>query len=474
MTDPAPRDLFVCASDFSPEAASALEWAGALASREGGRIDLVHVLPEPTRDSVALATDAATFEAARLQDARQRLAQAAEAAARAAGVPVVPQILTGEPDTCIVTHARLHHARMIVMGACGRPAVERWVLGSVAERTVRSATCPVVIVPRLEPGQIALSAANGGTARPLRALVGLEGDDGADLVTFCTDLRRREPCDVTFLHLYWPVAQYDRIGLRGVRDPLVPDPDVVRNLEPKLRSRIGGLPGHGSVTLQIRPAWGEPAANLLLAVDEQPYDLLIVGAHHRHGLSRLFARSVAERLAHLAARTPIVCVPSARPGSAERPSARAAAVPCILTVLAPTDLSDIGNAAIPHAYALLRGTGGVVELVHVHEHGLPKPAYAYDEPARITKAERAAIEKKLRALVPAEADALGITTHVSVIDGGKAAETIVQAAERLNVDAISLASHGRGGLARVLLASVAEEVVRRANRPVVVVRHRAA
>jgi len=46
----------------------------------------------------------------------------------------------------------------------------------------------------------------------------------------------------------------------------------------------------------------------------------------------------------------------------------------------------------------------------------------------------------------------------------------MQAAERLRVDAISLGSHGRGGLARALLGSVAEEVVRRSTRPVLVVR----
>ena len=57
-----------------------------------------------------------------------------------------------------------------------------------------------------------------------------------------------------------------------------------------------------------------------------------------------------------------------------------------------------------------------------------------------------------------------------MIDGGKAAETIVQAAERLKVDAISLASHGRGGLARAVLGSVAEAVVHHSARPVLVVR----
>ena len=84
--------------------------------------------------------------------------------------------------------------------------------------------------------------------------------------------------------------------------------------------------------------------------------------------------------------------------------APAARLPHILTVLAPTDLSEIGNAAIPHAYALLRATGGVVELCHVHEHGLPYPAYAYDEPHRLTAAAREALVNALRALIPAEAE----------------------------------------------------------------------
>ena len=357
---------------------------------------------------------------------------------------------------------------MIVMGTSGRPAIERWALGSVAERTVRSASVPVVIVPRHEPGYAWLAPAQAGNARPFRALVGLEGDDFPELVRFAAGLRRRAACDVTFLHLYWPVEEFERLGLRGARDPLVPDPDVVKDLEPKMRARVGALPGRGDATVLIRPAWGDPAANLLLAAGDDAYDLLIVGAHQRHGLSRVLNGSVAERLARHVARAPIVCVPTS--GSERAASHRAPAIPHILTVLAPTDLSEVGNAAISHAYALLRATGGVVELCHVHEHGLPHPAYAYDERSRLTAGAREALVRELRALVPPEAETLGITTHVTVIDGDKAAETIVQAAERLNVDAISLASHGRGGLARTLIGSVAQEVVHRSARPVLVVR----
>jgi len=460
--------VIVCASDFSDQSASALEWAVAFARREGARVDLVHVLPEPTHDPEQLATDAATFEAARLGDARDRLAANATAAAHAAGVTVQPHVLAGDPEVRIVEHARLHGARVIVVGSTARPLLERWVLGSVAERTIRTATCPVIVVPRHEPGRPWFSGRSDGSRTTLETLVGLEGADGGpELVRFAADLRRHGRCDVTFLHLYWPTEEYERLGLRGSRNPLEVDPDVVKNLEPRLRELVDGLPGEGSVRLDIQPAFGAPSANLAMAAGAHAYDLVVVGSHQRHGLSRVLEGNVAESLARQAAHVPVACVPV--PRTARAGVRLSGTVPRILTVLAPTDLSDIGNAAIPHAYALLRATGGVVELCFVAEHGLPHPAYVYDLPDRLTAAERAQIEKQLRALVPADAEALGITTHVSVIDGGKPAETIVAAAERLNVDAISLGSHGRSGVARAVLGSVAEAVVSGARRPVLIV-----
>jgi nucleotide-binding universal stress UspA family protein len=380
-------------------------------------------------------------------------------------VTVQPYVLAGRPEVQIVEHARDNGARAIVVGAPAGPLLDRWVLGSVAERTIRTAACPVVVVPARGGGRPWFGGGENGAS--LRALVGLEGvEGGAELLGFAAGLRRRGRCDVTFLHLYWPTEEFVRLGLRGARDPLKVDPDVVKDLEPRLRPLVDGLPGQGSVRLEIQPAFGAPAANLALAADEQPYDLLIVGSHQRHGLARVLKGSVAASLAEQASKIPVVCVPVPRTAhTATGPSV----LPRLLTVLAPTDLSEVGNAAIPYAYALLRATGGVVELCHVHEHGVPIPGYVYDLPDQLTAAERAGLEKQLRALVPAEAEAMGVTTHVSIIDGGRAAETIVAAAERLNVDAISLGSHGRGGIARALLGSVAEAVVRSARRPVLIV-----
>jgi len=448
----------VCGTDFSPQADGALAWAAAMARRDGGDISLVYAIGNASVSSSVLA-----FEAEQIRFDTERLGEHANAASRALGVPIRPRILRGEAHEAILRHACEEDARLIVIGTGGRGAAEHLALGSVAARTVRSADRPVVLVPR----RTAADAWAAGAAGAPRVLAGLGDGDDAALLRFVASLRDASPCDVTFLHLYWPMAEYARLGLQGSRDLFKGDPDVVKNLTPALRAKTADLRGQGAVTLDIRPAWGEPAFNLLAAVDDCDADLLVVGAHERHGVGRFLTRSIAQRLAHQSRDVPIAVVPAApRDAGPVR-------IPRVRTVLAVSDFSALGNAAIAHAYGLVHATGGVVELCHVHEHALPNPSYAYDA-ARpgLGDLERARLVEELRALVPAEAEALGIATHVSIVDGGKAAEAIVQAAERLDVDAIVLASHGRGGLARTVLGSVAQEVVHRARRPVYVVRSR--
>lgn len=455
--------LIVCATDFSPEAGSALAWAAAMASRDGGHVDLVHAAPIPREDHRMLVFDTAQFDAERIREATEELREAARKAASELGVSVRPQLLRGEPHEVILKHAREEEARMVVMGVGKLGTVDRWVLGSVAERTVRAADLPVVLVP----AQLDATVWSGGVgARPPRVVAGLGDGDDRSILRFVGGLRREEACDVTFLRLYWPIGEYARLGLQGRRDLFAADPDVVKNLEPALSAKIDGLTGKGTVTLDIRPAWGEPASNLLVAVEDCGADLLVVGAHERHGAARFMTGSIAQRLARQSRYVPIAVVPSDPPTAA-----KSGGIPALRTVLAVTDLSALGNAAVAHAYSLVRAVGGVVELVHVHEHALPSPTYAYDAPG-ITDVERARLLKELRELIPAQAKGLGIATHASIVDGGKPAEAIVQAAERLQVDAIAMASHGRGGLAGTLLGSVAQEVVHRAHRPVYVVRSR--
>jgi nucleotide-binding universal stress UspA family protein len=151
-------------------------------------------------------------------------------------------------------------------------------------------------------------------------------------------------------------------------------------------------------------------------------------------------------------------------------------LPELRRVLAPTDLSPTGNAAIPYAYALA-SRGGTVHLMHVIElPAVPSPLYAHYEAGRRPtreqrEAQREAIHQQLAALVPAAAQNLGIATEIEVLEAeDDVAGALCEAAGRLGVDAICIASHGHGGILEKLIGSVVEHLLHHADRPTFVVR----
>jgi nucleotide-binding universal stress UspA family protein len=451
----------IAATDFSPVAANAARSAARLARKLGDSVLLVRVIEPPVAVYPELRIpELGAFEAA-LRESNQAELSAAVASLRSEGVTVEGRVLVGNPASLLAAEAAQERARLIVMGTHGRGPVARLFLGSVAERTVLAAPCPVLVVPE-DATPFAGWTAEG---RPLRLLVGIDLDPAGDaVIETVKELQEAGACDVTCVHTYWPPAEYARLGLPGPRDLVATDPDVVTVLEREIAARFPQATG---ARLRIHSAWGRPADALADDARAEGADLLVVGTRQPGGWARV--KTGSSSLGALrTAQTAVLCVP-ARP----RPQAAAAEVPIPLfrTVLCPTDFSALGDAAIPYAYALLRGSGGTVELCHVHERQPPAPAHLpYALAAPMPAEERAVLEARLLALVPAEAERLGIATHLTVVDGGTAPTAILQAARRLGTEAIVLASHGRAGITRSLLASVAEEVLRHSERPVLVVR----
>lgn len=448
------------ATDFTPRARGAGQIAGELARLTGGSVEVVHVLAPRTTDLLAIAADAGLLEEDVAASAETRTA--AEAAVLAeAGVRATAWLGQGDVEATLIGRATETAADLIVLGGNARTVLGRLVLGSGADRTIRRADRPVLIVPE---GVTSIGAEGGGLR--VLAAVGQSGTRsiGHAMLDVLRMLRQQATCDVTFLRLYWPPEEYERLGLKGARDFLTTDPEIVGDLQRHLVAEAGVLPGNGRTSFAVEAAWGDPARRILEIAEERKAGLLIMNAENRRGLARLSHPPVAENVARRASALPVLFVPS-RPEQAASQS-----VPSIFTALAATDLSPAGNRAVPFAYTLFGAHGGVVELCYVHERPLPTPAFAYDSPeGKLTAAERADLEARLRALIPPEANRLGITTHVTVIDGGRAGVALVQAAERLWADAIVVGSHGRGGATRALLGSVSDEIVRRAGRPVFVV-----
>jgi len=148
-------------------------------------------------------------------------------------------------------------------------------------------------------------------------------------------------------------------------------------------------------------------------------------------------------------------------------------------VLVTTDLSPLGNAAVPHAYAIVAQRGGTVIIwCSVDVSGVPDPLYSQPTPGETLAEERAEIREtlfsSLEALVPEEIRAEGkVTTEVRVVKlSGAVHDAICQEAATHDVDLIVMASHGYSGVKHLLLGSVVEHVLRVADRPVLVVRTR--
>lgn len=136
----------------------------------------------------------------------------------------------------------------------------------------------------------------------------------------------------------------------------------------------------------------------------------------------------------------------------------------IQTVLHPTDFSDRSRNAFEVACALARDYGARLIVLHAVA---PWPALAYGEavpPPDFDALRREANEQLDRLEVP-HAD---IRTERRLEDG-EPAEVILRVAREVGASLIVLGTHGRTGLGRLLMGSVAEQVVRAAACPVLTV-----
>jgi len=125
----------------------------------------------------------------------------------------------------------------------------------------------------------------------------------------------------------------------------------------------------------------------------------------------------------------------------------------IRTILHPTDFSPLAQHALDVARGLASDYHARLVLLHVHEPPVPMGELVEVEPPF----RREALLRDLQELAPAAA----IATECRV-EEGSAAETILKIAGEIQPDLIVLSSHGRTGLRRALLGSVAEAVVRKA------------
>ncbi len=134
------------------------------------------------------------------------------------------------------------------------------------------------------------------------------------------------------------------------------------------------------------------------------------------------------------------------------------------TILFPTDFSTASDAVLGHAEALAKASGAKLLIVHVEEpplaYGGGELYYGLPEP----NTER--IRSMLDGVRPSDAS----VPYEHRLTMGDPASEVVRIADEEKVEMIVLGTHGRTGLTRLLMGSVAEIIVRRASCPVLVYR----
>jgi nucleotide-binding universal stress UspA family protein len=443
------RAAIVCATDFSPDAAKGSDVAAALAARLAAPLHLVHAVDESGCERLAPPCD----------DVRDRLHAEAERL-RGRGVLVQEHVLYGAADAALVSHADRAAARLIVVSPAGQGTAAGPCPVSLAEHAAR---VPVLVARDAAP----LLAWAAGRRR-LRVMVAADYSSSAAIaIRWIAELRALGPCDVVVAYSSWPPAERRRLGT-GIRWTVFEnEPQIETELQLDLERRVSALAGDGEVRVRVETCLGRVSKHLVdMAVDEG-VDVLIVGAHHPHGPSRPWHESVSQGVLQQAPMN-VLCAPA---GTTPAPPALTRGIG---SVLVATDLSEVGNRAVPMVCALL-SHGGTVHLMHVVEmarvNELRYRHYQTGFPP--TDAQRAVQEPelttRLRALVPEEASARGIDTQVHIVEARDAVAAIGMAAERLGVDLICLGSPGHSGLSAVLAGSASQRLIARSGRPVLIV-----
>jgi nucleotide-binding universal stress UspA family protein len=292
-----------------------------------------------------------------------------------------------------------------------------------------------------------------------RILVPLDGSDLAEQSLAYARAIGGPEAELVLVHAV-PPLEPERDWLKGLVFATVDEVQQRAKADARemmLRAAHRWLGERPKVDLEILD--GEPTETILHVAAQKKVDLIVLASHGRGTTGRLVFGSVADRIAHLAP-VPVLIV---RPLDAPADLVAAA----IERVVVPLDGSDLAKQASPVASALaqdLKIPVVLVQAIDVVERIAPYPG-AYAPPADLIRLATAAAAESL-ADIAATLCSAGIRTNIE-FRVGPAFDTVAGVA--VPGDIVVMASHGRSGIRRWLVGSVAEKLVRSGPVPVMIV-----
>ena len=266
----------LCPTDFSDVSARAETYAAALARHYDASLHLLHV--DPPMPVMApygeIPVDARMFEEQR-EVAEAELVKAGERA-RAGGLTVETTMKGGHPAREILALADRAQADMLVIGTHGRGGVEHLLLGSVAEKIMRKAACPVLVVPPGAPGD--------SDALFSRILCPIDGSAAsAHALTYALSLAQETYGHVTLLYVVEPVPAAGEFGALDVEEYRRAGEEHARQV---LRDAVPD-DVRTWCRLDERVATGKPSERILDAATTERADVIVMGVRGRGAIDLL-------------------------------------------------------------------------------------------------------------------------------------------------------------------------------------------
>ncbi len=280
--------------DFSDSSVHALEYATAVAKGYGARLVGVHAYTPVFLPVPGLAT--AGYGGPPMPDAGmiKQMEQEVWAAldnARAAGLRTDVRVEAGPAPAVILGCARTLSADAIVMGTHGAGGFEHLVLGSVAEKVLRKATCPVMTVP---------PRGRATSALPFRrVLCPVDfSDPSRAALRFALSMAQKADAELTILHvLDWPVESEPMAH----RSFSVPEYSRLREQDAEARlAELATESARNGHTVKTALTHGKPYREILGVATRLGIDLIVMGVQGRNALDVMLFGSTTNQVVRMA------------------------------------------------------------------------------------------------------------------------------------------------------------------------------
>ena len=284
----------LCPTDFSLASTHAIDFAAHMAQLYGSRIAALHVVPPAVTPYPGLpALDPHGDQTVDAADLRRYCGETARAfsAAITAGIQVDVMVHVGEPARDILESAAALPADLIVMGTHGLSGFEHLLLGSVAEKVLRKAACPVLTVP---------PRAHATSRLPFKRIVCAVdfSESSMRALTFARSMAEEAKASLTVVHvLEWPWEEPPAPRLETL--PVEQAFSLAmyrREREADAKARLTALVPEGAGDRSARVCHGKPYEQILQVGGEERSDVIVIGVGGRGVIDRAIFGSTANHV----------------------------------------------------------------------------------------------------------------------------------------------------------------------------------